>query len=274
MPYNLSETIRRVNAMGVDLVQNGITYSLLNPQQWAEIAEYNFNFTHPLVSSTYIVAAEINYEAETVADETTLHILDGTDVVYCRQRNILTRVKDYNRNTTRVKDYRENITRLELPDSLKAIGNCCFLSCQKLTEAELPKNLQNIGYMAFEDTAIEQITIPTMVRSVPDGVFSNCTKLESVVLSEGVKEIQVQAFSNCLSLEHLQLPSTLTSIDSLAFQYCPKLKKVSIPHRVRKLPANAFSQFQYITELHLPKHLARHVFLVKACRGVPRVKWE
>ena len=76
-----------------------------------------------------------------------------------------------------------------------------------------------------------EIIIPGDLRIVPDGCFTNHTKLKKVTIEEGVEAICSYAFYNCFSLEEITIPQTIKEIHSWAFYCCYQLKEISIPFK-------------------------------------------
>jgi hypothetical protein len=84
------------------------------------------------------------------------------------------------------------------------MGICAFSENIFLKEINLPKNITEIEYSAFE----------------------NCWSLNEVVIPEGVKKIGERAFAQCSYLHKITFPSTLTEIESDAFFICIRLGEI------------------------------------------------
>lgn len=144
---------------------------------------------------------------------------------------------------------RVNLRVINMPNSVKSIGNGVFNNCPILTAVKLSNTLESIGYGAFnccyslkdislpsslrvfETTigsdsgstfwgcaAITEIVIPQGVTTIPGQAFFGCTQLASVSIPEGVKKIDTQAFSGCNSLTTITLPSSMEYIGGSAFE--------------------------------------------------------
>jgi hypothetical protein len=67
---------------------------------------------------------------------------------------------------------------IELPGSVKFIGESSFYGCDKLTEVRLPVNLEGIGNYAFTYcNSLKKIVIPATSNKLGYGCFSGCTSL-------------------------------------------------------------------------------------------------
>lgn len=98
-----------------------------------------------------------------------------------------------------------------------SIGNRAFEGCSSLEAVDLSSNIQQIGYEAFRNTAIEAISIPASVTAIGSEAFYGCTKLSNVSLSTGLVSIAYRAFYGCTSLEEITIPATVNNIGAGAF---------------------------------------------------------
>lgn len=144
------------------------------------------------------------------------------------------------RNKDRVEraEFRDSaITELEMPDTVRIIGESAFRGCRSLSRAKLSNSLCEIGAYAFKDCdSLENVVMPGEMR-YPDGsngtigicCFEGCGLLREIVIPEGVAVIGANAFHNCAALETVTLPRTLHAIHSGAFSGCARLKTLNAP---------------------------------------------
>ena len=136
----------------------------------------------------------------------------------------------------------EEVYVLELPDSLKYIGNKAFsadpykkksstgeviqtwINNLDLNEGKLPENLQSIGEYAFDYTALSTVVIPLGMTQVGDYAFnysnSEHDTLTTIILHDGITDIGTRAFSGAhidLADGKLELPASLKRIGAFAF---------------------------------------------------------
>ena len=71
------------------------------------------------------------------------------------------------------------------------------------------------------------MTIPTGVTTIGDGVFMNCTEMTSVMIPAGVTVIGDGAFYGCTGLTSVMMADSVTSIGYGAFMSCGSLAQVS-----------------------------------------------
>lgn len=161
----------------------------------------------------------------------------------------------------------KNLANIELPDSLKEIGERVFHGCKLLDGTlYLDKNLESVGKEAFsetnftelyynivdcevpydwdwgdyklrvfENTYFERINIGNDVKAIPAGIFENQNKIESIVIPDSVELIGEDAFRNCSSLENLTLSESVTEIDHGAFSGCVSLIEFTVPKNIKRL---------------------------------------
>jgi hypothetical protein len=134
------------------------------------------------------------------------------------------------------------LTKINLPDTLKVIGEKAFYGCTGLTELVIPANVTDIGENAFTGcTGIEEIIIPAKVLKIGKGAFSNCSALTSVTISDSVQEIERWAFVNCTSLTEMVIPDTVQIIGEQIFMGCDALEKITVPFLGNKMSNNSSS---------------------------------
>lgn len=155
-----------------------------------------------------------------------------------------------------------NIWSIMLPSVGVRIGNYAFSDCENLQNIYTPfvrgigieafrecpisgtidlTYCENIGEGAFEDTSINEITIPESITTIPVNCFYGCWNLNKVKLSEGLKVIGTSAFSDCSNLKGITIPSTVEHLGEEAFLGCTSLKKIEVPSGVLELFARCFA---------------------------------
>ena len=186
---------------------------------------------------------------------------------------------------------RERIITIEIPDSVRRIGDFAFCNYKKLTSVTIPSSVTRIGECAFRDcSSLVSVTIPSSVTSIGDVSFSGCSSLTSVTIPEGVTSIGEVAFRGCSSLTNItvdennakyssdergvlfnkdkttliqypigntaasyEIPSSVTSIGDDAFSGCSSLASVNIPSSVTSIGSRAFYDCRSLTSVTIPK---------------------
>lgn len=104
-----------------------------------------------------------------------------------------------------------SITDIVLPNTLRAIYDEAFNSCQLLQGIDFPAGLVYLGENCFYGCGLKSITIPGTIEEIPTFAFAYCDKLTSVTLNEGLKIIGNNAFMNC-PIDHIKLPESIETL--------------------------------------------------------------
>ncbi|GAA0076525.1 hypothetical protein UT300005_09030 [Clostridium sp. CTA-5] len=159
----------------------------------------------------------------------------------------------------------KEITKVKIPSSVKRIDAFAFDYCKNLKDINLPSSVISIGNKAFNGTpwfenqrnsdglviingilmewkdASGDITIPSDIKSIGDGVFFN-TNITSVAIPKGVKSIGKSSFERCSNLTKVIMPSSVKSIGDYAFRDCTKLTNIKIPSNMSYVGTGAFER--------------------------------
>ncbi len=92
--------------------------------------------------------------------------------------------------------YYDDAIRLELPGSIKRIGDYAFRGRLGLTEFDFT-GVETLGRSCFEDTGLVEIRIPGTIREIPENAFNCCRSAKTIVLEEGVEVVGEYAFASC-----------------------------------------------------------------------------
>lgn len=95
----------------------------------------------------------------------------------------------------------KNLESVTIPEGVTKIWGGAFDGCsQKLNSVQLPSTLKTIGDLAFHDCdQLSEITIPKSVELIEQSAFESSTELKSVMLAKGsVPTIEENAFSKSL----------------------------------------------------------------------------
>lgn len=134
----------------------------------------------------------------------------------------------------------KNVTELTIPGSIKDFSFSLQNSnIKKLTLSEGVESIQN-SPVAY--TPVEEIILPSTLKTLGNAAFSGATQLKAIDLPEGVMFADNAAgiFSDCSSLTSIDLPASVTQIPSSAFSGCTSLRTVTAESPITKIGANAF----------------------------------
>lgn len=98
----------------------------------------------------------------------------------------------------------------------------------------------------------EEFTIPSTVKTIAKGAFSNHEQLKRVNLPEGIQEIGSQAFMNCKDLEEITIPSTVNEIEQETFSNNRRLRKVILNEGIQRIGYGAFQDCENLEEIDFP----------------------
>ena len=142
-------------------------------------------------------------------------------------------------------------TKIKIPNKLtinneeyvvQSVENNAFRGCISLTSIDIPDSVKSIGEYAFYNCIkLNSVTIGNgSETTIGEYAFLMCTKLNSVQIGNSVKSIGVGAFQQCSSLTSITIPESVTSIGEFAFNET-ELISINIPKSVTSIGKGAFS---------------------------------
>ena len=100
---------------------------------------------------------------------------------------------------------------INIPNTVKEIGNNAFEICTNVESINIPENVRTIGdYAFFGCTSLESIEIPNSVISIGSSAFGICSRLTNVTIPESVTTIGEQPFYSCRSLADIYINSDIS----------------------------------------------------------------
>lgn len=106
-------------------------------------------------------------------------------------------------------EYLDYIETLELPNTIKTIGNSAFKQMKKLKDIKLPENLETMGEYAFDGcSALTELSFPQNLKIIEEYTCTYCSSLKTVHLGESVQEIQNDAFYEKCPIENIHIAAT------------------------------------------------------------------
>jgi len=180
----------------------------------------------------------------------------------------------------------EKIRTVNLPNSVKRIGNDAFYAGEYIYSSNygsniefinFPEGLIEVGSHAFAyNKRIQKLALPNSVRYVGASAFARMEKLQSVE-NYNVPRSDNSTFYYCDLLESVIIGSNVETISKGMFANCKKLAKVEFEQRNNRLPLSiedgAFSSCENITEIILPEgvdSIGKEAF--RGCSGLTSIK--
>ena len=157
-----------------------------------------------------------------------LNSIEGTEKVFSRCHQLTEAVID--------------VRGANIPQDVKEIPEELFSHCSSLEKVlftGMTGKVTSIGFAAFEDTALKEITIPENVKKIGNMAFFRTEQLTEIALPEKLKTIGRQAFSES-GLKSITLPDSVLFVDTECFRDCCSLEKVTLPAKGFIIPDGMF----------------------------------
>ena len=175
--------------------------------------------------------------------------------------------------------------KVVIPPSVREIGTNAFMGTRYLytdlrdesvgfgkykTDPHFGATYQNIQFedgflyedpqkthlLALKDKDMTSFTIPSAVRWIGEGLFSDCRNLREIVIPRSVEQIDGFAFSGCTNLSKVIFEdgSNLRSIEARAFAYCKSLRTINLSvGKIRSIGPGAFYGCCSLEEITFPE---------------------
>lgn len=132
--------------------------------------------------------------------------------------------------------FNANITSIEIPNSVKRIGNYAFYY-NKLTNVTIPSSVTSIGEFAFSDSGLKNLVLSNGLKTIEESAFAS-NSLVNLDIPSSVTLIGARAFqSNAITT--LNIPGSVTSIGEYAF-WNNNLINVELPNSLVNVGNNVF----------------------------------
>ena len=172
--------------------------------------------------------------------------------------------------------------------------DCVFNGCTNLSNIEIPITVKEIGNRAFEGcTSLTSIEIPCSVTKIRSCTFASCSSLSKVEKSDSVIEIGCGAFENCSGIINIFVdpdkniycdvdgvlytkdqsenifvpnkyidinfivPTSVTKIKKETFNVCSSLPSIKIPDSVTDIEKGALNGCTDLREIYQAKSTNR-----------------
>ncbi|KAL7716928.1 hypothetical protein QTN25_005523 [Entamoeba marina] len=119
---------------------------------------------------------------------------------------------------------------------------------------------------------VKSFTLPTMLKTLEFGLFSNCTSLSSIHIPQSVERIDGTCFQSCNSLSSVVFDCEIDLIPSFCFKGCSSLKTISIPTNVTSIGESAFSGCLHLESIKIGtkvENISKNCFL--DCRSFQKI---
>lgn len=145
---------------------------------------------------------------------------------------------------------------LVIEEGVTSLPEGTFADCVHLENITLPSSLKSMDAWQFANaTSLKAIQLNEGLENIGGGSFSQCTALEQITLPNSVKTLGDRAFERCTKLASATLNEGLESIGPSAFIACTSLKSVIVPASVKSLGASVFEDCRALTSVTLNEGL-------------------
>jgi len=126
-------------------------------------------------------------------------------------------------------------TEFIIPDTVKSIEPCAYISAYRLQKITIPGSVEVIGYEAFSGSGnLKSVVMGYGVSVIETSAFRGCTNLSEMNIPDSVVEIGSNAFEVCRTLSNVVLPKNLkTPLGSGMFLNCSNLKTITLPDNMK-----------------------------------------
>jgi len=161
------------------------------------------------------------------------------------------------------------INRLELENTVLKILPAAFKNCTSLSSLTLKPNLWFIGSGAFANSGLNELTIPSTVTTMEQGVCRGANKLTRVVIPNSIESILEYSFYGCDKLNDVVIePAVEPTLGKKAkgLKYIAdyafgsnELTEITIPASVKTIGRNAFANCPNLRVINIAEYPKSHV---------------
>ena len=149
----------------------------------------------------------------------------------------------------------DNRTSYTVPDGVTRIEGNAFSSNQFLVSVTLPDDVTALGSAFFGCTNLEEVRLPSHLKSLAGYSFAKCEHLKSIVIPDDVTHLGTSLFSGCSSLTTVTMPDSVTSTDYAVFEDCTSLKNVTLSPNLNAINQKMFLNCSSLTEIQIPENV-------------------
>lgn len=218
--------------------------SLALPASLVKISQYAFKNCSAL-SSLIIPDNVTTIDAEAFAGNTALSTLtigkgvsnvaetafkscDKLYTVYLYSAPLVSTDYASNSSLTPAKVFGNEVRKFVIGNNITKIGDWAFAISPSLNSIELPSSVKTIGQGAFANCNEMTSLSLSDVTDIKSLAFQGCDAITELYFGSKIQNIGTYAFRNCKSLTSVAIPSNVLSIGTKAFNGCPKLTEVMI----------------------------------------------
>ncbi|EAX91460.1 surface antigen BspA-like [Trichomonas vaginalis G3] len=231
---NIPNKVKEMKKYCLQYNQNLLTITITDNSILTRIEEYSMQRSK--IETIFLPKTVSYFAANAFESSQTLK------TITCNPSNPTFSVMDgilYNKDKTILVRYPANHgSSFQVPDSVKKIGFCAFIS-SVIETIIFPPNLKTIDGWSFMGTRLKKLKIPDSVTDIGEGAFAACTSLTEISFGAGMTYIPSYGFTNA-RITKIAIPDNITTIGDFAFDNCPTLKEVILPSTITNLGGSCF----------------------------------
>jgi len=131
--------------------------------------------------------------------------------------------------------------QIEFSDHLDKFYNISYLNV-----TETGKTVQYTGLFAN----IEEIMLPSNVKTIGNYAFYGLEKLGTIELPEGLVSINDYAFSECDSLDYVEIPEGVISLGNSVFAFCDDLADLRLPKSLQNVGEWLVNEYSSLKKIY------------------------
>lgn len=169
------------------------------------------------------------------------------------------------------------VEEIVFPDTLRIIGEECFLDCESLARFNIPSQLETIGNDAFKNTswlinaddgevAVGRILYAYKGEMMPDSAIVKDMSSPAVSAHSGdivdfgqYINAADGAFKDQANLVYAEFPNTFLSVSDSLFENCISLESLTFPANLESIGNNSFSGCTSLTDLSLIPETVKNI---------------
>ncbi len=169
-----------------------------------------------------------------------------------------------------------NLQTVNLPDTLREIGDSTFYNCTSLESVNLVDSIETIASYAFYGCSnLESITLPDNLTDIGASAFEYCEALTSIVLPDNITTIENSTFKDCESLTSIILPDNMTTLKNSAFEGCTGLTSIVLPADLQLIGSGAFSSCTSLNNVIIPPFVTQvEIFAFSNCSNMDTIYFD
>lgn len=145
---------------------------------------------------------------------------------------------------------------IEIPNAVTSIAADAFVNATSITSVTFApeSTLTNIGDRAFQNSAIQSISLPSSLTYIGESAFRGTTDLETIAIPSGVTYLGPSAFEDATSLETISIPDGLGIIRAFTFRGATALTSITFgaQSQLTSFYEEVFSGAISLRTIHIP----------------------